>query len=41
MDFTDADQDGTEITQTFRVLAVWVREDAGWRIVVTQFSNAR
>lgn len=41
VDFTDADQDGTEITQTFRVLAAWVKEDAGWRIVLTQFSNAR
>jgi len=41
VDFTDADRDGTEVTQTFRVLAVWVKEDAGWRIVQTQFSNAR
>ncbi len=41
VDFTDADKDGTEVTQTFRVLAVWVKEDAGWRIVQTQWSNAR
>ncbi|NVB77120.1 MAG: SnoaL-like domain-containing protein, partial [Kofleriaceae bacterium] len=41
VDFTDQDKDGTEITQTFRVIAAWVNEDAGWRIVVTQFSNAR
>ena len=41
VDFTDADSDGTEVTQTFRVLAAWVKEDAGWRIVQTQWSNAR
>jgi hypothetical protein len=41
VDFTDADRDGTEVTQTFRVLAAWVQEDAGWRIVLTQWSNAR
>src|SRR6185369_5184049 len=41
VDFTDADKDGTEVTQTFRVLAAWVKEDAGWRIVKTQWSNAR
>jgi ketosteroid isomerase-like protein len=41
VDFTDADRDGTEVTQTFRVLAVWVKEAAGWRIVQTQWSNAR
>jgi hypothetical protein len=41
VDFTDADKDGTEVTQTFRVLAAWVKEDAGWRIVQTQWSNAR
>jgi hypothetical protein len=36
VDFIDADT-----TQTFRVLAVWVNEPAGWRIVQTQWSNAR
>jgi ketosteroid isomerase-like protein len=41
VDFTDADRDGTEVTQTFRVLAVWVKEGAGWRIVQTQFSNPK
>ncbi len=41
VDFTDADRDGTEVTQTFRVLAAWVQEDAGWRIVLTQWSNPR
>ncbi len=41
VDFTDADRDGTEVTQTFRVLAVWVKEAAGWRIVQTHFSNAK
>ena len=39
VDFTDADRDGTQVTQTFRVLAAWVKEDAGWRIVQTQWSN--
>jgi ketosteroid isomerase-like protein len=41
VDFTDADKDGNDVTQTFRVLAVWVDEPAGWRIVQTQWSNAR
>ncbi len=41
VDFTDDDRDGGEITQTFRVLAVWLKEDAGWRIVQTQWSNPR
>jgi hypothetical protein len=41
VDFTDADRDGTQVTQTFRVLAIWLKEDAGWRIVQTQWSNAR
>jgi hypothetical protein len=41
VDFTDQDKDGTEITQTFRVLVSWVKEDAGWRIVLSHFSNAR
>jgi hypothetical protein len=36
VDFTDKDA-----TQTFRVLAIWLREDDGWRIVQTQWSNAR
>ena len=41
VDFTDAEKDGTDVTQTFRVLAVWLNESAGWRIVQTQWSNAR
>jgi len=41
VDFTDADKDGTDVTQTFRVLAAWVNEPAGWRIVQTQWSNPR
>lgn len=41
VDFTDADRDGTPVTQTFRVLAAWLHEDAGWRIVQTQWSNPR
>src|SRR5439155_9432375 len=32
VEFTDADRDGTPVTQTFRVLAIWVKEDGGWRI---------
>lgn len=36
VDFTDNDA-----TQTFRVLAVWIHEDQGWRIVQTQWSNPR
>lgn len=35
VDFTDSE------TQTFRVLAVWLHEDQGWRIVQTQWSNPR
>jgi hypothetical protein len=41
VDFTETTRDGAQITQSFRVLAVWVKEDAGWRIVQTQWSNAR
>jgi hypothetical protein len=41
VDFTDADRDGTQVTQTFRVLAAWIKEDAGWRIVSTQWSNPK
>jgi hypothetical protein len=41
VDFTDAGKDGTEVTQTFRVLAAWIKEDAAWRIVLTQWSNPR
>ena len=41
VDFTDADRDGVQVTQTFRVLVAWVREGKDLRIVQTQFSNAR
>jgi hypothetical protein len=41
IDFTATDRDGTEVTQTFRVLAAWIKEDAGWRIVQSHWSNAR
>jgi hypothetical protein len=41
VEFTDADRDGTQVTQTFRVLVAWVHEGADWRIVQTQFSNPR
>jgi hypothetical protein len=41
VEYTDADRDGTEITQTFRVLTVWLAEEAAWRIVQTHWSNAR
>ncbi len=41
VEYTDADRDGNDVTQTFRVLAAWLKEDAGWRIVLTQFSNPK
>jgi ketosteroid isomerase-like protein/uncharacterized membrane protein YgcG len=42
VDFTDADpRDGTQVTQTFRVLVVWVKESEGWRMVQSQWSNPR
>lgn len=41
VDFTDADKDGTQVTQTFRVLVAWVEETGGWRIVQSQWSNPR
>jgi hypothetical protein len=40
VDFTESLRDG-DVTQTFRVLAVLLKEDTGWRITLTQFSNAR
>ena len=39
VDFTMTIED-EDIRQTFRVLAVLVREGAGWRIVLAQWSNA-
>ncbi len=41
VDFTDADKDGTEVTQTFRVLVAWLEEPDGWRMVQSQWSNPR
>ncbi len=41
VDFSDADRDGTTVTQTFRVLVAWVEEAGGWRMVQSQWSNAR
>ena len=42
VDFTDADKDGTQVTQTFRVLTAWVEEQPGvWRMVQSQWSNPR
>lgn len=41
VDFSDADRDGTQVTQTFRVLVAWVEEAGGWRMVQSQWSNAR
>jgi hypothetical protein len=41
VDFTDADRDGTQVKQTFRVLVAWVEEPGGWRMVQSQWSNPR
>ena len=41
VEFSDADRDGAEVTQTFRVLVAWVEEAGGWRMVQSQWSNAR
>jgi hypothetical protein len=39
VDYTTKTRAATEVTQTFRVLAVLVKEDRGWKIVQTQWSN--
>jgi hypothetical protein len=39
VDFTSRTRAHTDVTQTFRVLAIVIREPAGWRIVQTQWSN--
>lgn len=39
VDFTMKSRALTDLTQTFRVLAVFVKEDAGWKIVSTQWSH--
>jgi len=39
VDFTSKSRAATDLTQTFRVLAIMVREDETWRIVQTHWSN--
>jgi hypothetical protein len=39
VDYTTRTRAATEVTQTFRVLAVLLKEDRGWTIVQTQWSN--
>lgn len=39
VDYTVKTPAATEVTQTFRVLAILVREPAGWKIVQTHWSN--
>lgn len=41
VEFTDADREGTETTQTLRVLVAWLEEDGAWHIVQTHWSNPR
>lgn len=40
VDFTAKTRAATEVTQTFRVLAILVMEGSAWRIVQTHWSNA-
>ena len=40
MVYTQKSQAATDVSQTFRVLAVLVREGDAWKIVQTHFSNA-
>jgi SnoaL-like protein len=39
VDFTAKTRAATEVTQTFRVLAIMLDDGAGWKIVQTQWSN--
>jgi SnoaL-like protein len=39
VDYITKTRAATEVTQTFRVLAVLIKEDRGWTIVQTQWSN--
>jgi len=39
VDFTAKTRAATEVTQTFRVLAIMIKEGAAWNIVQTQWSN--
>ena len=41
VDFTTQTRAATDLTQTFRVLAILLKEGADWRIVQTQWSHAR
>ena len=38
--YTQKSRAATDVAQTFRVLAVLVKEDGAWKVVQTQFSNA-
>jgi hypothetical protein len=38
--YTQKSRAATDVSQTFRVLAVLLKEDGAWKIVQTQFSNA-
>jgi hypothetical protein len=39
VDFTSKTRAATEVTQTFRVLAIMIKDGADWKIVQTQWSN--
>jgi hypothetical protein len=39
IDFTSRTRAATEVTQTFRVLAIMMKDGADWKIVQTQWSN--
>ncbi|MBC7973402.1 MAG: hypothetical protein H7138_00340, partial [Myxococcales bacterium] len=39
VDFTSRTRAGTDVTQTFRVLAILIQEAGAWKIVQTQWSN--
>jgi len=39
VDFTARTRAATDVTQTFRVLAILIKEGADWRLVQTQWSN--
>jgi hypothetical protein len=40
VDFSSKTRRASELTQTFRVLAVLIKEDGDWKLVQTQWSNA-
>jgi len=39
VDFVTKIRAATEVTQTMRVLAIWLKDESGWKIVQTQWSN--